>query len=102
MNVLLIINEIIKTIMSKQTKCKNILNSGTTAASSTTMKKLIFAFSQISLEFAYIFRVACRCLWDSDTDNYAQDVFMNVSSVLAWMDTYFSHSNKTVLSLARK
>ena len=28
-----------------------------------------------------IFRVACRCLWDSDTDNYAQDIFMNVSSV---------------------
>ena len=23
-------------------------------------------------------RVACRCLWDSDTDNYAQDLFMTV------------------------
>ena len=23
-------------------------------------------------------RVACRCLWDSDTDNYAQDIFMTV------------------------
>jgi len=22
-------------------------------------------------------KVACRCLWDSDTDNYAQDIFMN-------------------------
>jgi len=26
-----------------------------------------------------IIRMACRCLWDSDTDSYAQDVFMNVS-----------------------
>ncbi|CAD5118116.1 DgyrCDS6855 [Dimorphilus gyrociliatus] len=23
-------------------------------------------------------KMACRCFWDSDTDNYAQDVFMNV------------------------
>jgi hypothetical protein len=22
-------------------------------------------------------KMACRCLWDSDTDNYAQDVFIN-------------------------
>lgn len=26
-------------------------------------------------------KVACRCLWDSDTDNYAQDIFMT--------DTFF-------------
>ena len=25
-------------------------------------------------------KMSCRCFWDSDTDNYAQDVFMNVSS----------------------
>jgi len=24
-------------------------------------------------------KMACRCLWDSDTDNYAQDVYMNDS-----------------------
>ena len=24
-------------------------------------------------------RMASRCLWDSDTDNYAQDVFVNDS-----------------------
>eukprot|EP00741_Cyanophora_paradoxa_P010440 tig00000037_g10095.t1 len=24
-------------------------------------------------------RMACRCFWDSNTDNYAQDVFMNES-----------------------
>jgi hypothetical protein len=24
-------------------------------------------------------RMACRCLWDADTDNYAQDVYMSVS-----------------------
>ncbi|CAK8687079.1 dynein light chain Tctex-type protein 2B-like [Clavelina lepadiformis] len=24
-------------------------------------------------------KMACRCFWDSDTDNYAQDVFMNNS-----------------------
>jgi tctex1 domain-containing protein 2 len=24
-------------------------------------------------------KMACRCLWDSDTDNYAQDVFINES-----------------------
>jgi len=23
-------------------------------------------------------RMACRCFWDSDTDNCAQDIFMNV------------------------
>lgn len=22
-------------------------------------------------------RMGCRCFWDSDTDNYAQDIFMN-------------------------
>lgn len=25
-------------------------------------------------------KMGCRCFWDSDTDNCAQDVFMNVSS----------------------
>lgn len=25
-------------------------------------------------------RMACRCFWDSDTDNYAQDIYMNVSA----------------------
>jgi len=25
-------------------------------------------------------KMGCRCFWDSDTDNYAQDVFMNVRS----------------------
>lgn len=24
-------------------------------------------------------KMGCRCLWDMDTDNYAQDIFMNVS-----------------------
>ncbi|XP_050390021.1 dynein light chain Tctex-type protein 2B isoform X1 [Patella vulgata] len=24
-------------------------------------------------------KMACRCFWDSDTDNYAQDIFMNDS-----------------------
>lgn len=24
-------------------------------------------------------KMAARCLWDSDTDNYAQDVFLNES-----------------------
>uniref|UniRef100_H2Z9D3 Tctex1 domain-containing protein 2 n=1 Tax=Ciona savignyi TaxID=51511 RepID=H2Z9D3_CIOSA len=24
-------------------------------------------------------KMGCRCFWDSDTDNYAQDVFMNSS-----------------------
>lgn len=28
--------------------------------------------------FLLMYRMACRCLWDSDTDSYAQDVFMNV------------------------
>lgn len=35
-------------------------------------------------------RVACRCLWDSDTDNYAQDIFMTVRAgvvvLLYWKD----------------
>lgn len=26
------------------------------------------------------YRMGCRCFWDSDTDNYAQDIFMNVST----------------------
>ena len=25
-------------------------------------------------------KMGCRCFWDSDTDNYAQDVFLNVST----------------------
>ena len=24
-------------------------------------------------------KMGCRCFWDSDTDNYAQDVLLNVS-----------------------
>ena len=24
-------------------------------------------------------RMGCRCFWDSDTDNFAQDIYMNVS-----------------------
>ena len=30
---------------------------------------------------AYIFRMACRCFWDSDTDSYAQDIYISVSYV---------------------
>ena len=26
-----------------------------------------------------IAKMVCRCLWDSDTDNYASDVYMNDS-----------------------
>ncbi|KAK2161547.1 hypothetical protein NP493_1577g00013 [Ridgeia piscesae] len=26
-------------------------------------------------------KMGCRCFWDSDTDNYAQDIFMNVSVI---------------------
>ena len=26
--------------------------------------------------------MGCRCFWDSDTDNYAQDIFMNVSTCI--------------------
>ena len=29
--------------------------------------------------FVFRRRMGCRCFWDSDTDNYAQDIFMNVS-----------------------
>lgn len=29
--------------------------------------------------YTYKIRMGCRCYWDSDTDNYAQDIFMNVS-----------------------
>lgn len=25
-------------------------------------------------------RMACRCFWDSDTDNYASEIYSNVSS----------------------
>lgn len=28
----------------------------------------------------FFFRMSARCLWDADTDNYAEDVFMNVST----------------------
>lgn len=27
----------------------------------------------------YFTRMASRCIWDADTDSYAQDIFMNVS-----------------------
>ena len=27
-------------------------------------------------------KMSCRCFWDSDTDNYAQDVFTNVSGIM--------------------
>lgn len=33
--------------------------------------------------------MACRCFWDSDTDNYAQDVFMNVRSQLRLFFNFF-------------
>ena len=29
--------------------------------------------------FSLLCRMAARCFWDADTDNYAQDIFMNVS-----------------------
>ena len=35
-----------------------------------------------------ISRVACRCLWDSDTDNYAQEIFMNVSLTFIFSEFY--------------
>ena len=25
--------------------------------------------------------MACRCLWDSDTDNLAQDIYTNVNNI---------------------
>ena len=38
-------------------------------------------------------RMGCRCFWDSDTDSYAQDIFMNVSISMWWaaphLSTYF-------------
>lgn len=33
-----------------------------------------------SLSYLVFSRVSSRCLWDADTDNYAEDVFMNVSA----------------------
>ena len=36
---------------------------------------ILFYSLTMSLLF---FRMGCRCFWDSDTDNYAQDIFMNV------------------------
>ena len=30
--------------------------------------------------------MGCRCFWDSDTDNYAQDIYMSVS---CWLFTLF-------------
>lgn len=38
-------------------------------------------FRNNAFYFSYLpfFRFAARCLWDSDTDNYAQDIFTNVS-----------------------
>ena len=32
-------------------------------------------------------RMACRCFWDSDTDNYAQETFLNVSFLLCTCST---------------
>ena len=32
-----------------------------------------------SLTCVFSHRMDCRCFWDSDTDNYARDTFMNVS-----------------------
>ena len=31
----------------------------------------------------FILRIAARCLWDSDTDNYAQAIYSNVSEEIS-------------------
>ncbi len=36
--------------------------------------------------------MACKCFWDSDADNFAQDVFMNVSCCLVVVDSLFQDS----------
>ena len=32
-------------------------------------------------------RMACRCFWDADSDNYAQDLYMNVSHTYTYKHT---------------
>jgi len=29
--------------------------------------------------------MACRCLWDSDTDNLAQDIYTNVNNIYIYI-----------------
>jgi len=41
------------------------------------MQKLVWMCDDFSC------RMGCRCFWDSDTDSYAQDIFMNVSVAMS-------------------
>lgn len=36
-------------------------------------------FFAYEIVFYFFCRMGCRCFWDSDTDNYAQDIYMSVS-----------------------
>ena len=45
-------------------------------------KRSLFSFGSPSLIFFIcLTRVAARCLWDSDTDSHAQDIFVSVSGI---------------------
>ena len=37
-------------------------------------------------------KIASRCLWDADTDNYASEVFLNVSNEYQHKIYSFRHS----------
>lgn len=38
-----------------------------------------------SLFFLCLTRMTSKCFWDADTDNYAEEVFMNVNSIDYWL-----------------
>ena len=49
-------------------------------------------------------RMACRCFWDSDTDNYAQDIYMNVSAGIHYslaIDERVATARVVVYTIAR-
>ena len=44
--------------------------------------------------------MGCRCYWDSDTDNYAQDIFMNVRFPVDVTVSDFSSLQDTLFCVA--
>ncbi|KAJ8310794.1 hypothetical protein KUTeg_012659 [Tegillarca granosa] len=62
----------------------NVLNDHLTgktydAQETTDLTKTIADDIKLKLkEMMKMYRMGCRCFWDSDTDSYAEDIFMNV------------------------
>ena len=55
---------------------------------------IIIVYLSLNDLFMHSTRMASRCFWDADTDNYAEDLFMNVSSFYSFFGCVRSSPNE--------